>query len=202
VKSNNKWTYASADNGRFQPYATAPYILVGSYVYVNVAAGAGTTLSLGTSIGGAEIAAGIPIDSTGSKYFTIANGEVAAAGYMYATPSAAIAEGSLIVYYVVMSNYASCSGLYIGSKGAVRFSEGFLLSNGASDAFYVDDVAEAANLWRLTNSHVETMDPVNQRSIISQSAYNPAPVYNCFLRGLVVNIVPAAGTAVGSNIQE
>ena len=83
-----------------------------------------------------------------------------------------------------------------------RLAECTLLANGASDALYITDVAEAANAWRVTNSHLETLDPTNQRSLITQSAYNPCPVYNCFLRGLVVNAVPPAGTAVGSNVQE
>ena len=202
AKSNYWWTYTSADNGRFQPYAVHPYILVGAYVQVTSAAAGGTTLDLGTSIGGNEIAAGIPIDSTGAKYFAITNVEVAAAGYMYATPSAGIAEGSLSVRYVVMTNYGTCYALYMDTVGIARFANGFLLANGASDAFYVTDVAEAADAWRLTNSHAETLDPTNQRSIISQSAYDPCPIYNCFLRGLVVNAVPPAGTAVGSNVQE
>jgi hypothetical protein len=199
--TSHSWNYLSANNGRFQPYATKPYMLVSVYVLVSAAAGAGTTLSLGNTVGGVEIATGIPIDSTGSKYFAFTRTEQAAAGYLYATPSAGIADGNLTVYYVVRPNYATCYGAYIDTRGYARVTESSIFTNGASDALYATDVAEAANAWRVTNCHIETMDPVNQRSIISQSAYVNAPIYNCVLIGLVVNIAPAAGTAVGSNVQ-
>ena len=198
---NTGWVYTSANNGRFQPYAGHPYMLIGIYVYVSVAAGAGITLSLGNTVAGIEIATGIPIDSTNGKYFAITRTEQIADGYLYATPSGAIAEGSLNVRYVVISNYGLCRGVNLNTRGYVRLANSTIISNGASDAIYISDVAEAANAWRVTNCHIETMDPVNQSSIISQSAYANGPIYNCTLIGLVTNIVPAAGTAVGSNIQ-
>jgi len=188
VKTTWEWSYDDANNGRFRPYATDPYILLGVYVEVVANGAAGATLDLGTSIGGTQIATGIPIDVNGSFQFTFVKVEVAAAGYLYSTPSVAMADNSMIIRYTVMTNHATTRGLYVNTVGNARITNCTIESNGASDAVYISDVAETGNGFKISNSHIETMDPTNQKSVTCQSAYIGVPIYNSTFIGPFTNV--------------
>lgn len=199
-KFNVQWNYDDADNGRFRPFATHPYQLVAISIQVKNTH-AGETLDIGTSIGGHEIAQNISIAVADFVYFDLTRVELAGNAYLYATPSAAISDGDVTIWYVVVTNYATCYGMHIDTKGYLVVAGNTILSNGATDALYIASTAVATPNWKVTNSHIETLDPANQKSVNASGILNPAPVYLCTLIGALNNITPAAGTARGSNIE-
>jgi hypothetical protein len=196
------WSYSSSDNGRFQPFATHPYILRGIYVTVNTATPA-TTLDLGTTIAGTEIATGIDISTTGNKYFNFTSPvEVAGDEYLYATPSGATANNAFTVSYIVSTNYASCYGVNIDTKGYMLMSGCIVVSNGASDALRISSDAVSYPYFKVTNCHLETLDATNQYAISASGALANAPIYNSVLVHNILNVVPDAGTQQGTNWQD
>ena len=189
LKFPQKWSYDDANNGRFQPFAGHPYQLITAFVQVVNPAAAGATLELGTSIGGSEIASAIPIDVAGSQFIDFVKVEVAAASYMYATPSVAINDGDIIVYYSVITNYATSYGLFMGSIGAVRISNSSFYSNGASDAATIGLNAQNAKKYSITASHFETFDPVNQNALLFGGVgATVQPIFSSKLVGLIQNL--------------
>lgn len=109
---NKAWSYDDADNGRFRPFATDPYQLVNLTVYINVA-NPGVTLDIGTSIGGSQVVAGVGINVIQMLSPAIVQVQVAANGYLYATPSAPITDGDVQIYYSVVKNITDSYGLQI-----------------------------------------------------------------------------------------
>lgn len=188
-KYGTKWEYDDADNGQFRPYDGHPYQLIAVYVQV-VVANVGVTLDLGTSIAGTEIATAIDIGTTGTISFDFNRVEVAADGYMYATPSAGINDDDVRVYYVVVKNYANVYALYLNSKGYAVISGGHYLANGASDALYINETT--IKNWRMSGAHLETLDPTNQKAINAAGALTDVPVYYCTLVGGLTNITSFA----------
>jgi len=182
-----EWAYTSANNGRFRPFAGHPYQIIGLMVWVNTAH-AGVTLDIGTTVGGSEIASGIDISTTGSKFPNFSREEVAADGYMYATPSSAISDGDLTIYYVVVYNYSNNRALYLDTKGYAIISNCTFLSNGASDAVYIAETT--TKNWRMANCHIETYDPANQYGInaAAQMSGMGEKIQNCTIIGGVNNI--------------
>ena len=193
-KTPSEWVYSSSNNGRFRPYSGKPYQLIGIGVRVLTVASRGTTLSLGTSIGGNEIATSIPLDSKSYKWFDFkwfdfTRVEVAADVYMYATPSAAVADGSFKVYYIVVPNYAGCNGFRMNTSGFAQVSNSTFLANGDSEALWIGADAVNTRNWKISNCHIETFDPTNQRSVNAQNAITRAPIYNCTFIGGFNNII-------------
>lgn len=108
------WSYRAADGGKF---ATSPLWrnqLVGCVVKVNVAQ-VGKTLCIGTSEGGAQVAAGIDIGSLGYKYFSFLK---VIAPYLYVTPSDPIEDGSISIIANVMRANLNHYGAIIDTKGS------------------------------------------------------------------------------------
>jgi len=191
----------------FQPYSDKPYMLFSIAVYVNTAQESGATLKLGTTEGGDEIASGIPVDSTGWKFFDFNRVERAAGEYLYATVvdsggnPISISSDAITIYYSVITNYADCYGLYLNTYGYVRIEGGIFIGNGASEGVRIAGNSISAKNWMITNATIETLDPANEYSITASSSLTDAPVYNCVLVGGLLNVTPASGTAQGSNIQ-
>lgn len=188
-----EWVYSSSNNGRFRPYSGKPYQLIGIGVRVLTVASRGTTLCLGASIEGSEIAAGIPLDSKSwewfdFKWFDFTRIEVAADGYMYASPSVAVADGSFKVYYVVVPNYAGCSGFRMNTSGFAQVSNSTFLANGASDALWIGADAVNTRNWKISNCHLETFDPTNQMSVNARDTITHAPIHNCTFVGGLNNV--------------
>jgi len=176
-------------------------------VYVNTAQESGATLKLGTTEGGDEIASGIPVDSTGWKYFDFNRVERAAGEYLYATVvdsggnPISVSSDAIKIYYSVITNYADCYGLYLDTYGYARIEGGTFIGNGASEGVKIAGAGISAKNWLITNATIETLDPVNEYSVTASSSLTDAPVYNCVLVGGLLNVTPASGTAQGSNIQ-
>ena len=191
----------------FQPYSDKPYMLLSIVVKVNIAQESGATLKLGTTEGGDEIASGIPVDSTGWKFFDFNRVERAAGEYLYATVvdsggnPISVSSDAITIYYSVITNYADCSGLYLNTYGYARIEGGTFIGNGASEGVKIAGAGISAKNWLITNATIETLDPANEYSITADSSLTDAPVYNCVLVGGLLNVTPASGTAQGSNIQ-
>jgi hypothetical protein len=200
------WAYDDANNGRFRPegdakyiYAAHPYLLYSMIVEV-VTATVGETVDIGTTVGGHEIAEDISIGTVGNIVAAITNVDLAANAYMYATPSAAIADGTIKIHYNIIYNNAA-DVILIDSVGRVRISGMSILANGASDGISISIAAVAANKMQIDHCLIETLDVANQKSIDADAAYNDAPIYQCVLKGSLNNVTPAAGTSRGTNIE-
>ena len=191
----------------FQPYSDKPYMLLSIVVYVYTAQESGATLKLGTTEGGDEIASGIPVDSTGWKFFDFNRVERAAGEYLYATVvdsdgnPISVSSDAIKIYYSVITNYADCYSLYLNTYGYARIEGGTFVGNGASEGIKIAGASISAKNWLITNATIETLDPANEYSITASSSLTDAPVYNCVLVGGLLNVTPASGTAQGSNIQ-
>ena len=191
----------------FQPYSDKPYMLLSIAVYVNTAQESGATLKLGTTEGGSEIASGIPVDSTGWKFFDFNRVERAAGEYLYATVvdsggnPISVSSDAIEIYYSVITNYADCYGLHLDTYGYARIKGGTFIGNGASEGVRILGKSISAKNWLITNATIETLDPANEYSITASSSLTDAPIYNCVLVGGLLNVTPATGTEQGSNIQ-
>jgi hypothetical protein len=102
----------------------------------------------------------------------------------------AIPDASFKVHYTTVPNYTNSYGLYIDTTGfAVVGSGSDLLANGASDVVYIGNTyAAGLKNWKITNSHLETYDPTNQKSINCAVALTDLPVYQSTLVGGLTNV--------------
>lgn len=155
------FVYDDANNGRFRPYATYPYMLLELYVQVDTGT-AGAVLDIGTSIGGNEVINDIPIAVAGDYvYRKVVMVEVAANGYLYCTPSLAVPDGRFTVYCIVIRNFGDSNGLKVDTTGNARIVGGHYVSNGASNALLVTNNTINSDVVRFDGVSFETLDPVN-----------------------------------------
>lgn len=195
---NDMWSYSAANNGRFRPFADKPYMLTSVAVYVSSTT-PGRTLDLGTQAAGNEIADDIDVGTTGYKSFDFTRAEIAANAYMYATPSDTM---SFSVVYTVVSNQTSCTGIYIRTVGFASISNSCIVTNGVSHVVYIHADALTTMNWKITNSHLESLDPTNQKSVYAAAGTEDIPVYNSVLVGGQTNVTSfAAGTARQTNTE-
>jgi len=179
---NYDWVYDDADNGRFQPFAGYDYQLVGMWVQVRTA-DAGVTLDLGTSIGGSDIVSDIPLDALGDMFYSFTRAELGAGTYIYATPSAAVADEHFNVFYSVIVNYADSYALRMQTNGYARISDSTFVSNGASDTLFI--TSTCSKNWEISNTTFETLDPTNQYSVHPDGAMSDLPINGCRLKGKI-----------------
>lgn len=189
VKTSGGTFIYSGDSYEIVPFSDYPYFIVSASVYVSVAGGGGSTLKLGTTDGGGEIAT-VSLSSTGNKYFVVNNVPVLANSPIYAKPSDTSARFS--VYYIVGYNSTS-GGFYVNSQGRCRISNCKFYSNQASPAGYITTTSRTAGKFRIENCSFES---VGTYDLEGQTA-GVVPVYNCtFGRGSLINItLPGQGTA-------
>ncbi len=174
-------------------------------MYVNTAGTGGATLSIGSTLGGTDIVNAQDITTTGYKYPTLGAGRLvsfAASGTVYVTIDGT-GSPDVDIYYDVYVNYGTCNALRISGNGVVRVDGGQYVSGCESDAIYINNPAITANLLMIAQAYVEAKpkDAGSMKAINCQSAYNPAPVYNCTLVGGSTNLTAAAGTANGTNVE-
>ena len=182
--SGQQWSYDSANNGQFRPFATAGYQLITLSVYVKVA-NAGVLLDIGTSIGGNDIVDNVDIGSTGWKFFAFTRGELAEAAYLYATTSAAIANGDVTIHYAVAINTTDSQGLYIDTQGFATIENSSFLSGGAAATLLIDTNAITAKKWRIKNSTFETLSPSTQYAVLPSASLASAPLEDCHFVGIL-----------------
>ena len=168
-----------------------PYFISSIRVSVTTAGGGGSTLNIGTTPGGNEIASGIPTDSIGSKYFTFNRQPVVGGNPIYLTFSDTNTRAS--IFATVGYNNVNGYGLHIDTSGYSRISNCVFQSNQASSAGYITTTARTAGKFLIENCSFES---VGTYDLAGQSS-GVVPVYNCtFARGSLSNItLPGQGTA-------
>ena len=187
-KTASYWNYDDADNGRFRPFSNQPYQLISIRVTVSIANPA-VTLSIGTSIGGSQIATAVDIGSTGDKLFVFNKSEVSSAGYLYATPSAPIADADIIVHYTVISNNRYNFALYINTYGYARIIGSNFVANGNSNCTHIHTYSISANKYSISNCNMETLDTLNQYGLYFNSVPTvKANISYCHIVGLIGNL--------------
>jgi len=181
----------TGSNATIQPFAGKPYFVESMYVYVSVAGAGGSTLNIGTTAGGNEIASGIPTSTTGTKYFAINRSAILADAPIYLTFSDTNTIAT--VYYVVKYNYSGNYALYFNSYGSARISNCKFYSNQASPAGYITTIARTAGKFLIENCNFESVGTYDLEGQTS----GVVPVYNCtFARGSLSNVtLPGQGTA-------
>jgi hypothetical protein len=186
----HSYEYGLSSDGKFRAYTGRPYQLVAIRLIVVTAAPIGTTLDLGTATGGSQVAADIPLDSTGWKVFDYNQAEVATGGYLYATPSQVIPNSTFIIQYTVVPNYDGCYGLAQHSSGFVRVANSRFAGNGASDGGYINSNAMAANNFAFTNCTFETMDTDGSQYALRATSVGEAKIEGCSYIGGICNVIP------------
>jgi hypothetical protein len=166
----------------------------------------GATLSLGTTPGGAEIINAAPITSAvvSSPAIVWAGNEVqlAAGATLYVTITG---TGSPSVRLNFQGEYApaACYGISLGGAGATIISNARVVGNcNSSYALVIGAAARDSNKILIKLCHFEARRKSTGRgaAIFTNATYDPAPIYMCTILGAATNIVPAAGTAAGTNV--
>lgn len=144
-------TYSSShsftgSNNTILPFGTHPYFVNKIYVYVTVAGAGGSTLDIGTSPGGSEIASSIPTDSTGIKQFTFTKRAISGDSYIYLTFSDTSTRAT--IYYTVGYNYSDCYGLKHAGYAQVKYNSCTFNSNFSSAGAYITTTAITDGTYR------------------------------------------------------
>jgi hypothetical protein len=189
-----EWTYTSSDSGRFRPLSSQAYSVVGAILTVSIAR-VGETVSLGTSPGGCEIASGISIATTGSKYFSISRAHLAADAYLYATPTGG-SDGDFIVKYIIVKDFATCYAISIEGYGFPRIAGGRFSSNGLSDCI---NIAITNKNYLLAGVAINSLNPAND-AISAGSAITGEQFKNCAIEsGTLSNVTGIDNKSSGSS---
>ena len=176
------WPYSSANTGRFRPWASMPWMIISISVNV-VVAHAGATLSVGTTPGAYDVCT-VGLSSPGQQDVTLLTAfpEMAAAGYLYATPSTGLDEGDVIISYNAVQNNVLSSGLYLNTEGRARFLGARFVNNGVSDVVYIGNAdMNGGPLWEMRACQLENYDPIAQKAISANAAAYNLPIFDCRL---------------------
>jgi len=85
--------------------------------------------------------------------------------------------------------------LWMNTTGFADIVSSTFLANGASDAVRISAPATTTKNWKITNSHLETYDPINKKAIVFGAAITDAPIYNSVLVGGLTNVTSFAKEA-------
>jgi hypothetical protein len=182
------WLYTSDNNGRFRPFDSIAYEVVGVLVYVSTATSA--LLSIGSSIGGSQIASNIDISTTGMKYFTVNDVQISAGAYIYATPSISIPESSLTVYYIVRYDARGCYAVKLAGHNRAVITNSTLDGIASSATLLIDN---ANILTRVSNSRISNLNT----ALYSASPISGQHIKNCSIYGSITNITGIDGKSSG-----
>lgn len=196
------FSYVSENNGRFQPFSSSPYQLV--HMYCRVAhARPGVTLSVGTTVGGSEIASGISMNSESIITFAFTKSQIPADGYMYVTPSGVISDGDVVFLYSVIYNYAGGYSCYVSSPNAASFERCLFKSNGASKSFYIT-APSPSPLFTAIGCTFDTHG--TNHAVDSSSTISGANIKSSTIIGTTHNIVgidnKSSGSSTGTGIEQ
>ena len=125
----------TGSNSTILPFSSKPYFLQSIYVAIGTPGAAGSTLSIGTSAGGSQIASGISTAVAGGQYFAFIPQAFAADAPIYLTFSDTATRAT--IFYSVGYNYSTTQGLYNDTLGMPRFLNCSFLGNMASAGLYV-----------------------------------------------------------------
>lgn len=181
----------TGSNNTILPFSTHPYFLNTVLVYVSVAGAGGSTLGIGTSPGGTEIASGIPTSTIGTKLFSFTKRSFAGDSLIYLTFSDTNTRAT--VYYSVAHNYTDCYAIRHAGYGYVKYSSCSFNSNMASSCGYITSTAVTDGKYKFVNCLF------NSNGTYDFSAAVPGVIkaIGCiFENGLTLNVtLPGQGTA-------
>ena len=160
------------------------------------------SVDIGTTVGGNDIANDVTLASTGGKYFNFTRSPYAAAALLYATPNMTVANASFAIYWTYVPNYATSYGISLSTMGHALISSSTIRSNAQSSAVYISGNSITYGNWKISNSHIETMNTTSFYAVEASSAIVDVGIYNSVLVHNVLNVVPDNGTELGSNIQD
>lgn len=165
------WDYDDLNNGRFRPFAAPGYNLMALSINVSTA-NVGETLDIGTAASGTQVASAIDIGTVGNFKVAAARVGVAAAGYLYATPSAPISDGDVTLFYTVISAPGVAGRpLICNTEGHARFHACTVMAPNEAAPVQINDPACATANWRIDNCLLEAVN-TDQRSVNLQTAAN------------------------------
>jgi len=174
-------------NDSFVPDANNPTFVWSLHIDVTTAGAGGSTLDIGTTNGGSEIASAVPIDSTGDISFDISDESLSAGDSIYLTPSDTNARFD--VGWSVRRNYGSCEAVYNISSGRVTLENVAAHSNKSSNCCYIGTDPNDIRDYLIAGGSFVTDDPVGQGALVgSSSDANTDPIYNVAAVGGVVNL--------------
>ena len=185
-----QWYYTAINDGRFRPYALIPYQVLSLMVWVDVAAAAGATLKVGTTIGGSQVASDIPIDATGEIQHNFNQVQVAADGYLYATPSVSIADNDISIIYSVCRNDQTTSIVKVDGSGYAVFEGCDFVAPGGLNPGCVSIQIHAVDApnFSFNNCHIKSLAPTERCSVWAKSSLANAPFFRCMLEGSIFNV--------------
>ena len=182
----------TGSNSTILPFSGKPYFLQSIYVAVGTPGAAGSTLSIGTSAGGSQIASAIPMDSAGGKYFAFIPQAFAADATIYLTFSDVATRAT--IFYSVGYNFATTQGLYNDTLGMPRFLNCSFLGNMASVGLYVSTQAmvEACLysncMFKTAGSTSYSVQGASAGKINAKNCTFVGPLLNAIPEGKVINI--------------
>jgi len=196
-----QWYYDDANNGRFRPFSTQDYGVRSISMWVSHA-NAGVTMKLGITPGGNEIANNIDIGTGGTIAFSFTPLAVVAGSYIYATPSAPIADDDIFIYYTAVYAVPTARNFTIDTVGFARVSHSTFegcTQDGFSLAMNITATSAAIKNWRLDYCTFENLCTAVGRGLYSDAAITDAPVYNCMFINAVAPASLVTSLAMGSN---
>lgn len=185
-----EWNYDDANDGRFRPIASYPYYVTNLFLWVNIAH-VGETVDIGTTPGGHEIAENVSIAVATHVTPVFVPTEIAADGYIYVTPSTAIADNALTVELMYMYNSPGCHALKNESDGPVVIDGAHFIAAPASDCAYIDNLALATKAFEIWNARFECKDAA-MNALDLESATTDVPIFNTRLIGTANNVTSYA----------
>lgn len=183
------------------PIPGSPSFIDYVYVSVTVAGAPGSTLNIGTTDGGGEIAENIPIGTTGATHFAITKRSVLLGSSIYFKPTDTNAR--YLVYYTCGYNENYCSALYLNTKGDPEFVNTAFESNMASTTCIIYN---STKLYKFINCNFRRADDTKAEVIWfdNLATATNVPIYGCFIGGgcsKLTSFAPNANnTGIGSII--
>jgi len=173
------------------PIENAPYFIHSIYVYVTEAV-AGSTLNIGTTPGGSEIAANVSTGTWDVKYFPYNRESLNANEPIYITLSDPNVEIHILLS--VGANHEGSHGVHLNTHGYARFSNCKIYANKASSAVYIPSTTSTmvTKTFRIDNCSLESAGSYDLECV----SEGVIPIYNCtFGSGRIMNaILPGRGT--------
>lgn len=186
--TSSKWTYSSANDGRFVPVfdmGAVDYKLYSMQVYV-ATGGNNATLNIGTNPGGSQIASGISLNITNTTpFFNFNNPTIYSGGYMYLSPTVAVADATFIVYYTTMYSLYDASPLIINTSGNATIVGGTFIGSDEISSGTIRILNQTNKNWTMTGSIIDPVDNT-LTAVSSNGTITNVPIYNTQITGGLV----------------
>lgn len=168
----------------FTPSANDPFRLIMVRIWASTPQAAGTTINIGTTVGGSDIAANVPISDGNFRDVLYTGNTIMAAGtLLYVTPSSAIPDNSVRITTDSYAAYSAVQGIGVAGQGIVADHCYFEALNGST--LSVDPATVTANDSEFNFCTFKQID--NTNAAVYAGAQWSAPFHNCKVIGLLNN---------------